>query len=116
MPQTVDDFTIPLHSLTDMGACDLKVYTDLDRLWHMVDRYKMTPPISISVVDRNEVCVREICGNHDRATGWHLSDEGLVVVAPASGPEFPLTLRVRDARGNILKMRLQLEVARPQAR
>jgi len=24
MPQEIDDFTIPLTHLTDMGACDLK--------------------------------------------------------------------------------------------
>jgi hypothetical protein len=112
MPQEVDDFTISLHQSTDMGVCDLKVYSDLERLWRMVDRYKMKAPISISVVDSNEACVRTICGNHDGATGWHLNDEASVVV-PVDGPEFPLILRVRDARGNILKMRVQLEVARP---
>jgi len=37
MPQEVDDFTIPLHQSIDIGACDLKVYSDLDRLWLMVD-------------------------------------------------------------------------------
>jgi hypothetical protein len=93
----------------------LKVYSDLDRLWRMVDRYKMTPPISIRVVDSNEACIRAISGKHDHATGWHLNDEASVV-ALADGSEFPMTLRVRDARGNILKMRLQREVARPKAR
>jgi hypothetical protein len=115
MPHEVDDFTIPLHDSTDMGACDLKVYSDLDRLWRMVDRYKMTPPISIRVVDSNEACIRAISGKHDHATGWHLNDEASVVTL-ADGSEFPMTLRVRDARGNILKMRLQREVARPKAR
>jgi len=28
--------------------------------------------------------------------------------------EFPLTINVQDAKGNILKMRLQLEVAKPE--
>jgi len=115
MAQQVDDFTIPWHESTDMGACDLKVYSDLDRLWRMVDRYKMKAPISISVVDRNDACIREIGGIHDPATGWLLNDETSVVV-PVDGPELPLTLRVRDARGNILKMRLQCERARPKAR
>lgn len=68
----------------------------------------MKAPISISVVDSNEACLRAICGNHDHATGWRLNDEASVV-APVDSPEFPLTLRVRDARGNILKMRLQLD-------
>jgi hypothetical protein len=106
MAPEVDDFTIPWHESADMGACDLKVYSDLDRLWRMVDRYKMKSPISICVVDRNDACIREIGGIHDPATGWHLNDETSVVV-PVDGPELPLTLRVRDARGNILKMRVQ---------
>jgi hypothetical protein len=97
-----------------MGACDLKVYSNLDRLWRMIDRYKMKTPISISVVDRNDVCIREIGGLHDHATGWHLNDETSFLV-PVDGPESPLTLRVRDARGNILKMRLRREGARPKA-
>ena len=64
-----DDFTILLLESTEMSACDLKVYSDLDRLWRMVDRYKMKTPISISVVDRNEICIRIIGGSHDPATG-----------------------------------------------
>jgi hypothetical protein len=110
-----DDFTILLHELNEMRACDLKVYSDLDRLWHMVDKYKMKIPISISVVHRNEICMRTISGSHDPATGWYLKDETSVVI-PADGPEFPFTLRVRDASGNILKMRLQRERVRPKAR
>ena len=115
MAQEVDDFSIPWQESTDMGACDLKVYSDLDRLWRMVDKYKMKTPISISVVDSNEVCLREIRGNHDPATGWHLNNEASVVVS-VDGPEFPLTLRVRDARGSILKMRLQIDGVRQKAR
>src|ERR1051326_5686262 len=115
MALEVDDFTISWHESTDMGACDLKVYSDLDRLWRMVDKYKMKTPISISVVDRNEICIRIIGGTHDPATGWYLKDETSVVV-PVDRPEFPFTLRVRDAAGNILKMRLQREGVRPKAR
>jgi len=107
-PQEIDDFVITLGELTDMGVCDLKVYSDLDRLWRMVDRYKMTAPLSINVVDNKEACVRAICGNHDHTTGWQLKDEASVV-ACAAGSEFPFTLRVQDARGNILKMKLQLK-------
>lgn len=113
MRQEVDDFTIPLHQSTDMVACDLKVYSDLGQLWRLVDRYKMKAPISISVVDSNKACVRTICGNHDHATGWHLNDEALFV-APVDGPELPFTLCVRDARGNILRMKLQLESSKAE--
>ena len=119
MPQEVDDFTIHLHQPTDMGMCDLKVYSNLERLWRMVDRYKMKAPISISVVDSNKACVRAICGNQDPTTGWQLNDE-TSSMAQASKTEvdfeFPLTIRVQDARGNILKMKLQLNVAKPNSR
>ena len=33
MPQGIYDFTIVLHELTNMAACELKVYDGLDRLW-----------------------------------------------------------------------------------
>ena len=42
MPQGIDDFTIILPELTDMAACELKVYDGLDQLWRMIERYKMT--------------------------------------------------------------------------
>jgi hypothetical protein len=32
MPQAGDDFTVVLPELTDMAACELKVYEGLDRL------------------------------------------------------------------------------------
>jgi hypothetical protein len=60
MPQGIDDFTIVLPELTDMAACELKVYDGLDRLWRMVERYKMTAPIAIRVVDNKARCVRAI--------------------------------------------------------
>jgi hypothetical protein len=31
MPQGIDDFAIVLPELTDMAACELKVYDELDR-------------------------------------------------------------------------------------
>jgi len=40
MPQGIDDFRIILPELTDMAACELKVYDGLDQLWRMVERYK----------------------------------------------------------------------------
>jgi hypothetical protein len=90
-----------------MGACDLEVYRGLERLWRMIERYAMRSPISINVVDNKAGQVRSICGNHDQATGWKLSDQ-TPTPAPAGNVEFPLTIRVQDARGNILKMRLQV--------
>lgn len=109
MPRELDDFTIALHQSTDMGACDLEVYRGLERLWRMVERYAMRSPISISVVDSKAGPVRSIHGNHDRATGWKLSDQTPALApAPAGNVEFPLTIRVQDAKGNILKMRLQV--------
>ena len=50
MAHAMDDFTIILPALTDMACCDLKVYDGLDRLWRMVERYKMTAPMTITVV------------------------------------------------------------------
>jgi hypothetical protein len=107
--QQIDDFTILLAESTDLDACDLKVYSGLDRLWRMVDRYEMTSPISISVVDSKAGHVRAICGNHHHATGWNLKDETATAAPALAGNlEFPLTIRVQDAKGNILKMRLQV--------
>jgi hypothetical protein len=57
---SMDDFTIILPELTDMTSCDLKVYDRLDRLWRMVERYKMTAPITITVVDNMSRHVRTI--------------------------------------------------------
>ena len=51
----MDDFTIILPELTDMTSCDVKVYEGLERLWRMVERYKMTAPITITVVDKTAV-------------------------------------------------------------
>ena len=50
MPQGIDDFTIVLPELTTMAVCELKVCDGLDRLWRMVERYKLTAPIAIRVV------------------------------------------------------------------
>lgn len=109
MPQEIDDFTIPLHHSTDMRACDLEVYRGLEQLWRMVERYAMTSPISISVVDSKAGDVRSIRGNHHQSIGWKLSDQTPALAPALAGDvEFPLTIRVQDARGNILKMRLQV--------
>lgn len=115
MPQGIDDFTIVLPELTDMAACELKVYDGLDRLWRMVERYKMTAPIAIRVVDNKGECVRAIRGIRYQAAGRQLEDE-TTAVAPPLGVEveFPLTINAQDAKGNILKMRVQLGVPQPE--
>jgi hypothetical protein len=107
MPQEIDDFTIVLPKLTDMATCGLEMYDGLDRLWRMIERYKMTAPIAIRLVDNKARCVRAIRGTRDPAIGWHLEDE---TIAAGGETEFPLTLNSQDAKGNILKMRLHFGV------
>ena len=115
MQHAMDDFTIVLPELADIGSGDLKVYDGLDRLWRMVERYKMAAPITITVVDKTERHVRAIRGHRILAGVWQLEDALTATTPPLEGEfEFPLTLRVQDAKGNILKMRLQLEVAKPE--
>ena len=110
MSRTVDDFTIVLPQLRDMGACELKVYSEITQLWQMVERYKMTTPITIKIVDHNDGYIRTIRARHDQIAGWQLHDEPTAIdQIAAAAVEFPLTIRVEDAKGNILKMRLQLE-------
>jgi len=111
----MDDFTIILPGLTDMTSSDLKVYDGLDRLWRMVERYKMTAPITITVVDKKARHVRAIRGDRIQAGAWRLEDKQTAATPPFQGEfEFPLTINVQDAKGNILKMRLQLVVAKPE--
>jgi hypothetical protein len=44
-----------------------------------------------------------------------LEDATNAATPPLAGEfEFPLTLKVQDAKGNILKMRVQREVAKPE--
>lgn len=115
MPQGIDDFTIILSELTDMAACELKVYDGFDRLWRMVERYKMTAPIAIRVVDNKARCVRAIRGTRNQAAGWQLEDDTTAGAPPLGGElEFPLTINSQDAKGNILKMRLQFGVPKPE--
>ena len=115
MPQEVDDFTIILPEWTNMADCELKVYDRLDRLWRMVERYKMTAPIAIRVLDNNARWVRAIRGNRYEAAGWQLEDEATAMTPPLeSEVESPLTLNVQDAKGNVLKMRLRLGVIKPE--
>lgn len=69
----------------------------------------MTSPLTITVLDNKAERVRSICGNHRQATSWELKNE--IEPAVARTAEFPLTIRVQDARGNILKLRVELELA-----
>jgi len=98
-----------------MGGCDLDVYSGLDQLWRLIQRYAMTAPISISVVDNKGEYVRAICGIHRQGTGWDLKDETPAVLqCPPGEMELPLTIRVRDAKGNVLKMRLHIDLKLPR--
>ena len=113
--RAMDDFTIILPELTDMSSCDLRVYDGLERLWRMVERYKMTAPITITVVDKTARRLRAIRGHRIQAGAWQLEDTLTAATPPMQDEfEFPLTINVKDANGNILKMRLQLEVAKPE--
>jgi hypothetical protein len=114
MPQGIDDFTIVLPELIDMAACELNVYDGLDRLWRMVEGYKMTAPIAIRVVDNKGGCVRAIRGIRYQAAGWQLEDETTAAPPLGGEVEFPLTINAQDAKGNILKMRVQLGVPQPE--
>jgi hypothetical protein len=116
MPQEIDHFTIPVPQSIDMGACDLEVYSGLHRLWRMVARYTMASPLTITVVDNKAEHVRSIRGSYDQATGWKLRDATSTVVPAVPGNvEFPVTIRVQDARGSILKMRVQIEATIPNS-
>jgi hypothetical protein len=75
MRQGIDDFTIVLPELTDVATCRLEMYGGLDRLWRMIERYKMIAPIAIRVVNNTARCVRAIRGTRDQSTGWRLEDE-----------------------------------------
>jgi len=111
----MDDFTIILPPLPDITSCDLKAYDGLYRLWRMVERYKMTTPITITVVDNAARHVRAIRGDRIQAGAWQLQDTPTAATPPIEGEfKFPLTTHVQDVKGNILKMRLQLEVAKPE--
>jgi hypothetical protein len=110
----MDDFTIILPGSTDMTSSDLKVYDGLDRLWRMVERYKMTAPITITVIDKAARHVRAIRGYRTQAGAWQLENTLTAATLPLEGEfKFPLTINVQDAKGNILKMRLQLDMANP---
>jgi hypothetical protein len=108
MTQRIDDFTIVLPELIDMATCGLETYDGLDRLWRMVEQYKMTAPVAIRVVDKKARCVRAFRGDRHPTSGWQLEEER-PSVKPLFGDEveFPLTINAQDAKGNILKMKLQ---------
>jgi hypothetical protein len=111
MSQELDDFTIIVPESADMATCELKVYEDLDRLWRMIEKYAMTAPIAIRLVDNKARCVRAIRGACHQSTGWQLEEEILPGAAlPGDEFEFPLNINSQDAKGNILKMRLRFRV------
>jgi len=77
MSETIDDFTIIVPELIDVPTCELSVFDRLDQLWRMVERYRMTAPIVIKLVDNKARCLRTIRGDRHQATGWQLEDERL---------------------------------------
>src|SRR6266853_1346336 len=96
-PHAMDDFTIILPALPDITSCDLKAYDGLYRLWRMVERYKMTTPITITVVDNAARHVREIRGDRIQAGAWRLQDTPTAATPlPIEGEfKFPLTIHVQ---------------------
>ena len=100
MSRTVDDFTIVLPQLRDMGACDLEVYSEITQLWQMVERYKMTTPITIKIVDHKDGYIRTIRGHHDQIAGWQLHDEPSAIDQTAAGAvEFKVAHGVLSVEG-----------------
>ena len=94
-----------------MATCGLEMHDGLDRLWRMIERYKMLAPSAIRVVDNQARCIRPIRGTRHQATCWHLEDETTAAGSPLGAEvEFPLTLNSQDAEGNIFKMRLHLGI------
>jgi hypothetical protein len=72
-------------------------------------------PIAIRVLDNKARWVRAIRGSRSEASGWQLEDEPTALTPPIeSEVEPPLTLNVQDAKGNVLKLRLQLGVLKPE--
>lgn len=102
MPQGVVDFTIVLPEWTGMGAFELKVYDGLDRLWRMVERYKMPPPIAIKVVDNKTRCVRALRYTRYQVASWQFGDERTAVAPPLGGAvEFLLTITCKMRRETV---------------
>jgi len=111
MSQGIDDFTIVLPESADLATFGLATYDGLDRLWRMVERYKLTAPVAIRVIDNKARCLRAFRGDRHPTTGWQLENE-MPPLKPILGHEveFPLTVNAQDAKGNILKMRVQVGV------
>lgn len=103
-----DDFTILLPEGTDILRCDLNVYVGLHHLWRMVERYKMTSPVTFRVVDKQARCVRSFRGTHTLEGNWQLEETAVAESSPeVTAVEFPLNVNSEDAKGNLLKMRVQ---------
>jgi len=83
-----------------MGACELKAYSEITQLWQMVERYKMTSPITIKIVDHKDGYIRTIRGRHDQIAGWQLLDEPSAIDQTAAGAvEFPLPYAWKTPKG-----------------
>lgn len=101
-----DDFTILLPEGIDILRCDLDSFVGLHHLWGMVERYKMATPVTFRVVDKQARCVRSFRGTFAVDGNWHLQE---IDVTQSAGEvhEFPLNINSEDAKGNVLKMRIQ---------
>lgn len=109
--QQIDDFTIIVPERIDIAHCEVEVYERLDRLWKMVERYKMTAPLAITIFDSEARCLRVLRGVRNRIGGWHLEDQASEVTPHIEGEvQSALILNAKDAKGNVLKMRLELEI------
>jgi hypothetical protein len=114
VPQGIDDFTIVLPEGTDLATSELNVYDGLNLLWRMVERYKMTAPITIRIIDSLGRCIRTIRGTRDQTSAWQLKDESTKIALPLGNEvALPLTINSQDAKGNVLKMRVQFGIALP---
>jgi hypothetical protein len=103
-----DDFTILLPEGADILRGDLNVYVGLHHLWRMVERYKMTSPVTFRVVDKRARCVRSFRGTHTLEGNWQLEETAAAQPSPEEvALELPLNLNSEDAKGNVLKMRVQ---------
>jgi hypothetical protein len=103
-----DDFTILLPEGADILRGDLNVYVGLHHLWRMVERYKMTSPLTFRVVEKRARYVRSFRGTHTLEGNWQLEETAAAQPSPEEvALELPLNLNSEDAKGNVLKMRVQ---------
>jgi hypothetical protein len=111
-----DDFTIVLDEPGNMESCGIEVFEGFTQLWKLVQRYGMKTPLAITVVDSQSICIRTLRAVHDGSGRWQLTDETSPTSEAHEGKSitFPLTINSKDARGNVLKVRVQLATKHSQ--